>query len=91
MNRVDEFNNDPDVFAFLISTRAGGVGLNLTSANKVSLLPFFLLPFFLSLLTLRRSGRHLRSELESLARLASDGSRLPVRLSLPPFPFPFRY
>lgn len=32
---VDNFNSDPDKFVFLISTRAGGVGLNITSANKV--------------------------------------------------------
>ncbi|KAI4249003.1 MAG: hypothetical protein L6R42_009114 [Xanthoria sp. 1 TBL-2021] len=32
---VDDFNSDPAEFAFLISTRAGGVGLNITSANKV--------------------------------------------------------
>ncbi|KAI9802450.1 MAG: hypothetical protein M1825_002835 [Sarcosagium campestre] len=32
---VDEFNNDPLQFVFLISTKAGGVGLNITSANKV--------------------------------------------------------
>ncbi|EJD42961.1 hypothetical protein AURDEDRAFT_167909 [Auricularia subglabra TFB-10046 SS5] len=35
MTIVDRFNLDPDIFAFLISTRAGGTGLNLTSANKV--------------------------------------------------------
>ncbi|KAK2615734.1 hypothetical protein N8I77_002467 [Diaporthe amygdali] len=32
---VDNFNSDPDRFIFLISTKAGGVGLNITSANKV--------------------------------------------------------
>lgn len=32
---VDDFNADPQQFVFLISTRAGGVGLNITSANKV--------------------------------------------------------
>ncbi|EFX01297.1 DNA excision repair protein [Grosmannia clavigera kw1407] len=32
---VDDFNTDPAQFVFLISTRAGGVGLNITSANKV--------------------------------------------------------
>ncbi|EED20457.1 DNA excision repair protein (Rad26L), putative [Talaromyces stipitatus ATCC 10500] len=32
---VDEFNSDPQQFVFLISTRAGGVGLNIVSANKV--------------------------------------------------------
>ncbi|KAK5800168.1 hypothetical protein VI817_002380 [Penicillium citrinum] len=32
---VDEFNSDPKQFVFLISTKAGGVGLNITSANKV--------------------------------------------------------
>lgn len=36
--RVDamkEFNNDPDCFLMIISTRAGGLGLNLTSADTV--------------------------------------------------------
>jgi DNA excision repair protein ERCC-6-like 2 len=32
---VQDFNTDPTQFVFLISTRAGGVGLNITSANKV--------------------------------------------------------
>lgn len=32
---VDDYNSDPSQFVFLISTRAGGVGLNITSANKV--------------------------------------------------------
>ncbi|KAG8627363.1 hypothetical protein KVT40_004846 [Elsinoe batatas] len=32
---VDEFNSQPGQFVFLISTKAGGVGLNITSANKV--------------------------------------------------------
>jgi superfamily II DNA/RNA helicase len=32
---VQEFNTDPTQFVFLISTKAGGIGLNITSANKV--------------------------------------------------------
>ncbi|KAL9601669.1 MAG: hypothetical protein Q9219_002389 [cf. Caloplaca sp. 3 TL-2023] len=32
---VDDFNSDASEFVFLISTKAGGVGLNITSANKV--------------------------------------------------------
>jgi SNF2 family DNA or RNA helicase len=32
---VADFNADPTQFVFLISTKAGGVGLNITSANKV--------------------------------------------------------
>ena len=34
-NAVDEFNSNSANFVFLISTKAGGVGLNITSANKV--------------------------------------------------------
>lgn len=30
---IDEFNKDPDILAFLLSTRAGGLGLNLTGAD----------------------------------------------------------
>ena len=32
---IDQFNKDPAVYVFLISTLAGGTGLNLTGANKV--------------------------------------------------------
>ncbi|KAI5887646.1 uncharacterized protein SCHCODRAFT_01160285 [Schizophyllum commune H4-8] len=32
---IDEFNEQPEVFCFLISTLAGGTGINLTAANKV--------------------------------------------------------
>lgn len=35
LDLCDEFNNDPNVFAFLISTLTGGTGLNLQAANKV--------------------------------------------------------
>ncbi|MGE3315479.1 MAG: DEAD/DEAH box helicase, partial [Planctomycetaceae bacterium] len=36
--RVDRFQNDPDCGVFLISLKAGGLGLNLTSADYVFLL-----------------------------------------------------
>lgn len=32
---IYKFNNDPDVFLFLLSIRAGGLGLNLTAADTV--------------------------------------------------------
>ncbi|KAJ7778517.1 P-loop containing nucleoside triphosphate hydrolase protein [Mycena metata] len=32
---IDQFHEDPEIFIFLISTMAGGTGLNLTGANKV--------------------------------------------------------
>ncbi|KAK4048550.1 hypothetical protein OIV83_004718 [Microbotryomycetes sp. JL201] len=36
MELVDQFNDlNGDVFVFILSTRAGGVGLNLTAANRV--------------------------------------------------------
>lgn len=34
---IDNFNTDRDIFVFLLSTRAGGLGINLTSANVVIL------------------------------------------------------
>jgi len=37
---VDKFNSDPSISVFLISTRAGGLGLNLTSASKVIITDF---------------------------------------------------
>ena len=32
---MDNFNNDPDIPLFLLSLKAGGTGLNLTSADTV--------------------------------------------------------
>lgn len=32
---IDNFNKDPNSFVFLLSTRAGGVGINLTAADTV--------------------------------------------------------
>ena len=34
---IDEFNENSQITVFLISTKAGGVGINLTSANVVIL------------------------------------------------------
>jgi SNF2 family DNA or RNA helicase len=35
MDKVREFNSDPEIDVFLISLKAGGVGLNLTAADMV--------------------------------------------------------
>ena len=35
MPLIDRFQNEAEIFVFLISTLAGGTGLNLTAANKV--------------------------------------------------------
>jgi len=34
-DQIDAFNADKDMFAFLLSTRAGGLGINLTAADTV--------------------------------------------------------
>uniref|UniRef100_A0A1I7XSU0 Helicase C-terminal domain-containing protein n=1 Tax=Heterorhabditis bacteriophora TaxID=37862 RepID=A0A1I7XSU0_HETBA len=34
---INEFNMEPELFVFLLSTRAGGLGINLTSANHIIL------------------------------------------------------
>merc|ERR1711881_399098 len=34
---IDQFNNDDSYFIFILSTRAGGLGINLTAANTVIL------------------------------------------------------
>lgn len=34
---MDSFNNDPDIFLFLLTTKVGGLGINLTGANRVLL------------------------------------------------------
>ncbi|KAL3112868.1 hypothetical protein niasHT_015574 [Heterodera trifolii] len=32
---VEQFNKDPDIFVFLLTTKVGGLGINLTGANRV--------------------------------------------------------
>ena len=32
---VDQFNNEPDIHVFLLTTKVGGLGVNLTGANRV--------------------------------------------------------
>ncbi|KAJ5681716.1 DNA repair protein rhp26 [Penicillium maclennaniae] len=34
-NMVDEFNTNPDIHVFLLTTRVGGIGVNLTGADRV--------------------------------------------------------
>ena len=34
---IDKFNSEEDIFIFILSTRAGGLGINLTAANTVIL------------------------------------------------------
>lgn len=34
---IQDFTSDPEIFVFLISTRAGGLGLNLVTADTVIL------------------------------------------------------
>jgi len=34
---IDQYNTDMSIFVFLLSTKAGGLGINLTAANAVIL------------------------------------------------------
>ena len=38
LHLIDEYNEDTSIFAFLLTTRAGGLGINLTGANRVLLM-----------------------------------------------------
>ena len=31
---IDDFNNNADMFAFLLTTKVGGIGVNLTGADR---------------------------------------------------------
>ena len=42
MPMIDRFHKNPDTWIFLISTLAGGTGLNLVGANKVVIFGEFL-------------------------------------------------
>ena len=32
---IEKYNTDPSIFVFLLTTRVGGLGVNLTGANRV--------------------------------------------------------
>ena len=34
-SRIDEFNSDPSLFVFLLTTRVGGIGICLQGADRV--------------------------------------------------------
>ena len=36
---VDDFNANPDVFVFLLTTKVGGLGINLTGADRCACAP----------------------------------------------------
>lgn len=36
-NLVEEFNTNEDIFVFLLTTKVGGIGVNLTGANRLIL------------------------------------------------------
>jgi hypothetical protein len=51
---IDEFSSDSDIAVFLLSTRAGGLGINLTCADTVSQHYYLVLSITAFNLTARR-------------------------------------
>ena len=49
---IDEFNENSDITVFLISTKAGGVGINLTSANVVIIYDMVVFQSYLTIIGL---------------------------------------
>ena len=37
---IKQFNEDPDIFIFLLTTRVGGIGVNLTGADRIVIVSF---------------------------------------------------
>lgn len=80
MNLIDRFNDDAEVFVFLISTLAGGTGLNLTAANKVVIFGNSSLLQFepaCSNLELIKTRTGVSSSQRTLVRLSFDQAGLP--------------
>lgn len=37
---IDDFNDNDAIFAFLLTTKVGGIGVNLTGADRYAMVPF---------------------------------------------------
>ena len=67
---IDQFNSDDELFIFLLSTKAGGLGINLTAANVVIIHDIDFNPY---------NDKQAEDRCHRVGQIRSDNPRVPPR------------